>query len=136
MTVLVYDLLLLLPTEIDYVWLPRPLHSHLPLFVLNRYLPLINAAVATSLLHNPNAGQCRLLYTITGALGIAGIFASQTILMIRTYAIWNRHKRVLWCFIGTAALCFTATVVSLVMILKTNKGGLLAIRDSRELNTV
>ncbi|PBK88792.1 hypothetical protein ARMGADRAFT_1084350 [Armillaria gallica] len=120
-TVLVYDLLLLLPTEIDYVWLPRPLHSHLPLFVLNRYLPLINVAVTTSLLHNPNAAQCRLLYIISGSLAIAGIFASQTILMIRTYAIWNRHKRVLWCFIGTAAFCFTPTLVSLVMILKTNK---------------
>ncbi len=37
---------------------------------------------------------------------------------------------------GLRPYVFTATVVSLVMILKTNKGGLLAIRDSRELNAV
>ncbi|PBK85127.1 hypothetical protein ARMGADRAFT_1018170 [Armillaria gallica] len=120
-TVLVYDLLLLLPTEIDYVWLPRPLLPLLPLFVLNRYWPLINAAISIGLLHNPSAAQCRLLYYITGPLGVAGIFASQAILMIRTYAIWDRHRVVFWCFIGIWIFCFTPTAVSLVIELKTSK---------------
>ncbi|PBK88786.1 hypothetical protein ARMGADRAFT_1084347 [Armillaria gallica] len=75
----------------------------------------------TSLLHNPDAAQCRLLYTISGALGIAGIFASQTILMIRTYAIWDRHRVVFWCFIGIGIFCFIPTAVSLVIELTTNK---------------
>ncbi|PBK92401.1 hypothetical protein ARMGADRAFT_1030707 [Armillaria gallica] len=82
-TVLVYDLLVLLPTEID-------------------------AVIVIKFLHSSSAAQCRLLYTITGPLGIIGIFASQVILMI----------------------------LSLVIELKTSKCGLLAIRDSRELNTV
>ncbi|PBK90692.1 hypothetical protein ARMGADRAFT_1014376 [Armillaria gallica] len=120
-TVLVYDLLLLLPTEIEYVWLPRPLNPLLPLFVLNRYLPFINAVIAIKLLHNSSAAQCRLLYYITGPLAITGIFASQVILMIRTYAIWDRHRVVLWCFIGIGIFCFTPTAVSLVIELKTNK---------------
>ncbi|KAK0216500.1 hypothetical protein EDD85DRAFT_433990 [Armillaria nabsnona] len=119
-TVLVYDLLLL-PTEIDYVWHPRPLHRLLPLFVLNRYLPLINTIISISLLHNSSAAQCRLLYFTAGPVAVVGIFASQVILMVRTYAMWDRHKVVLWCFIGIGAFCFTPTAVSLVLQLKTNK---------------
>ncbi|KAK0234878.1 hypothetical protein EDD85DRAFT_96300 [Armillaria nabsnona] len=120
-TVLVYDLLLLLPTEIDYVWLPRPLHPLLLLFILNRYLPLINATISLSLLHNSSAAQCRLLYCIAGPISLLGIFASQVILMIRTYAIWDRRKWVFWCFIGIGAFCFAPTAASLVIQLKTNK---------------
>ncbi|PBK88755.1 hypothetical protein ARMGADRAFT_356376 [Armillaria gallica] len=135
-TVLVYDLLLLLPTEIDYVWLPRPLHPFLPLFIFNRYWPLINAAIAIKLLHYPSAAQCRLLSYIAGPLAVIGIFASQAILMIRTYAIWDRHRVVFWCFIGIGIFCFIPTAVSLVIELTTSKCGLLAIRDSRELNIV
>ncbi|PBK61031.1 hypothetical protein ARMSODRAFT_678466 [Armillaria solidipes] len=113
LTVLVYDLLLLLPTEIDYVWLPRPVHPLLLLFVLNRYLPLIDAAISIRLMHKPSAAQCRQLFSILGPVAISGIFASQAILMIRTYAIWNRHRVVFWCFMGIVAFCFIPIVVGL-----------------------
>ncbi|KAK0243418.1 hypothetical protein EDD85DRAFT_1019513 [Armillaria nabsnona] len=113
-TVLVYDLLLLLPTEINYVWLPRPVHPLLLLFALNRYLPLIDAAITINwFLHKPSAAQCRQLFYIIGPLAVLGIFASQAILMIRTYAIWDRHKVVFWCFIGIVIFCFIPTVVNL-----------------------
>ncbi len=66
MTVLIYDLLLLLPTEINYVWVPRPIYPLLLLFALNRYLPLIDAVMIMYwLLHEPSAAQCRLLAFIT-----------------------------------------------------------------------
>ncbi len=137
MTVLVYDLILLLPTEINYVWLPRPVHPLLWLFALNRYLPLIDAAIAINwLLHKPSAAQCRQLSFITGPLAALGIFISQVILMIRTYAMWNRHRVVFWCFIGIGMFSFIPGVVGLCIQLKTIQCGLLVIRDSRELNTV
>ncbi|KAK0234858.1 hypothetical protein EDD85DRAFT_938991 [Armillaria nabsnona] len=99
-TVLVYDLLLLLPTEIDYVWLPRPVHPLLLLFALNRYLPLIDAAISINwLLHKPSA----------------------VILMIRTYAIWDRHRVVFWCFIGIGMFSFIPGVVGLLIQLKTSQ---------------
>ncbi|KAK0489771.1 hypothetical protein EDD18DRAFT_568738 [Armillaria luteobubalina] len=92
-TVLLYDLLLLLPTEMDYVWLPRPVHPLLLLFTLNRYLPLIDAAMTIHwILHESSAAQCRLLSFITTPLAAVCIFASQVILMVRTYAIWDRHR--------------------------------------------
>ncbi|KAK0234829.1 hypothetical protein EDD85DRAFT_94865 [Armillaria nabsnona] len=118
-TVLVYDLLLLLPTEINYVWLPRPVHPLLWLFALNRYLPLIDAAIAINwLLHKPSAAQCRQLSFITGPLAALGIFISQVILMIRTYAMWDRHRVVFWCFIGIGIFSFIPGVVGLCIQLK------------------
>ncbi len=69
MTVLVYDLLLLLPTEINYVWLPRPVHPLLLLFALNRYLPLILMGMTINwLLHELSVAQCRQLPYIVGPL--------------------------------------------------------------------
>ncbi|PBK61035.1 hypothetical protein ARMSODRAFT_678587 [Armillaria solidipes] len=120
MTVLIYDLILLLPTEINYVWLPRPVHPLLLLFVLNRYLPLIDTAMTINwILREPSAAQCRLLSFITCPLAALCIFASQVILMIRTYAIWDRHKAVFWCFIGIVIFCFIPEVVGIGLHLRT-----------------
>ncbi|PBK60807.1 hypothetical protein ARMSODRAFT_684230 [Armillaria solidipes] len=121
-TVLVYDLLLLLPTEINYVWIPRPIHPLLLLFALNRYLPLIDAAIAINwLLHKPSAAQCHQLSFITGPLAALGIFISQVILMIRTYAIWDRHRVVFWCFIGIGIFSFVPGVVGLGIKLRSSQ---------------
>ncbi|KAK0186997.1 hypothetical protein F5146DRAFT_760852 [Armillaria mellea] len=123
-TVIVYDLLLLLPTEVNYVWLPRPVHPLLPLFALNRYLPLVNVAICMHwLLHESGVAWCHQLYTITGPLAILEIFTSQLILMIRTYAIWDRHRMVLWCFIGIVIFCFTPSVVMLIILIRSQVVG-------------
>ncbi|KAK0218935.1 hypothetical protein IW262DRAFT_1462525 [Armillaria fumosa] len=115
-TVLIYDLLLLLPAEINYLWLPRPVRPLLLLFALNRYLPLIVTGMTIVwFLGEPSASQCRQLFYATGPLAILGIFTSQVILMIRTYAIWDRHRMVFWCFIGIVTICFIPIVVLLVI---------------------
>ncbi|KAK0444982.1 uncharacterized protein EV420DRAFT_1572787 [Desarmillaria tabescens] len=119
-TVILYDLLLFLPTEIDYVWLPRPIHPLLLLFALNRYLPLVNMAVTINwLLHKPTPTQCHRFVFIMAPLTVIGTLTSQVILMIRTYAIWDRHRAVFWCFIGTGVFCFIPELVCLAIELKT-----------------
>ncbi|KAK0187002.1 hypothetical protein F5146DRAFT_761030 [Armillaria mellea] len=55
--------------------------------------------------------------------------------MIRTYAIWDRHRMALWWFIGIVIFCFTPVAVGPVMQLR-SRCGLLAICNSRELNAV
>ncbi|KAK0477637.1 hypothetical protein IW261DRAFT_271202 [Armillaria novae-zelandiae] len=118
-TLLVYDILLLLPTEINYVWLLRPVHPLLLLFILNRYLPLVEASISINLLlREPSVAQCHLLYDVGGPLAVLGMFTSQWILMIRTYAIWDRHQVVFWCFIGIVIGCFIPTVFLLVLQLR------------------
>ncbi|PBK83395.1 hypothetical protein ARMGADRAFT_1019179 [Armillaria gallica] len=51
------------------------------------------------------------LFYIVGPLAVLRISASQAILMIRTYAIWGRHRVVFWCFIGIVTFCFIPHVV-------------------------
>ncbi|KAK0218934.1 hypothetical protein IW262DRAFT_1298045 [Armillaria fumosa] len=98
------------------MWLPRPVHPLLLLFVLNRYLPLVDAVISIYLLlHEPSVARCHLLYSLVGPLAVLGIFTSQAILMIRTYAIWDRHRAVFWCFIGIVTICFIPIVVLLVI---------------------
>ncbi|KAK0447462.1 uncharacterized protein EV420DRAFT_876850 [Desarmillaria tabescens] len=119
-TLLLYDMLLLLPTEINYVWLSRPLRPCLLLFALNRYTPLIDTAIAINwLLHKSTPAQCRRFYITASPFVLGGIFTSQVILMIRTYAIWDRRRAIFWCFIGTGVVCFIPAVVCMAIELKT-----------------
>ncbi|PBK60809.1 hypothetical protein ARMSODRAFT_1090115 [Armillaria solidipes] len=75
------------------------------------------------LLHEPSAAQYRQLPYIVGPLTTIVIFASQTILMIRTYAIWDRHRVVFWCFIGIVTFCFIPHVVGLAIQLRSQSVG-------------
>ncbi|PBK83298.1 hypothetical protein ARMGADRAFT_1089413 [Armillaria gallica] len=121
-TVLIYDILLLFPTEINYVWLPRPLHPRLLLFAFNRYSPLVDTALTINwILQTANPALCRRFYSIVGPFVLIGIFTSQVILMIRTYAIWDRSKAIFWCFIGTGILCFIPGVVCIAIATKTTQ---------------
>ncbi|KAK0489762.1 hypothetical protein EDD18DRAFT_1141097 [Armillaria luteobubalina] len=38
--------------------------------------------------------------------------------MIRTYAIWDKHRMVFWCFIGIVIFCFIPIAVGLVIQLR------------------
>ncbi|KAK0444976.1 uncharacterized protein EV420DRAFT_1648498 [Desarmillaria tabescens] len=70
------------------------------------------------LLHEPSPVQCRQFAFVASPFAVTGIFTSQVILMIRTYAIWDRHRAVFWCFIVTGVFCFITEVVSLVIQFK------------------
>ncbi|KAK0200451.1 hypothetical protein DFS33DRAFT_1387658 [Desarmillaria ectypa] len=88
------------------------------------------------LLHKPTLTQCRQFAFITNPLMVLGIFTSQAILMIRTYAIWDRNRAVFWCFIGTGIFCFIPGVVDLAIQIKTMQCRLpviFAFEASREL---
>ncbi|KAK0460151.1 FtsJ-like methyltransferase-domain-containing protein [Desarmillaria tabescens] len=119
-TVILYDVFLYLPTEIDNVWLPRPVHPLLLLFALNRYLPLVYVVMTINwLLHKPTCAQCHQFAFVVSPLMALGVFTSQVVLMICTYAIWDRHRAVFWCFIGLGVFCFIPGVVCLAIELKT-----------------
>ncbi|KAK0502427.1 hypothetical protein EDD18DRAFT_1100874 [Armillaria luteobubalina] len=121
-TVLVYDILLLLPTEINYVWLPRPLHPRLLLFAMNRYSPLVDTALAMNWIRQTaTPALCRQFYSVSAPFVLIGIFISQVILMIRTYAMWDRSRAIFWCFVGTAIFCFTPGIICIAIAIKTTQ---------------
>ncbi|KAK0447463.1 uncharacterized protein EV420DRAFT_876668 [Desarmillaria tabescens] len=121
-TVLIYDILLLLPTEIKYVWLPRPLHPRLLLFALNRYSPLVDTALSINwLLQTATPALCRRFLTTVSPFVLIGIFTSQVILMIRTYAMWDRRRTIFWCFVGIGVFSFIPGTLCIVISLKTTQ---------------
>ncbi|KAJ7743934.1 hypothetical protein DFH07DRAFT_835194 [Mycena maculata] len=94
-TILVYDLMCTLDQEVLYVW-PRPWSISTVLFVLNRYLPFVDTFLAvTGKFTRISPEQCLALNIAVGWLSVSGIMLSEGILMLRTYAIWERKPFVL-----------------------------------------
>ncbi|KAJ6629938.1 hypothetical protein B0H10DRAFT_1985886 [Mycena sp. CBHHK59/15] len=102
-TILVYDWACTLDQEILYVW-PRPWSISTALFVLNRYLPFLDTFVSLSAKFSRISPEdCLIRNKAVGWLSVAGIMLSEGILMLRTYAIWERRRSVL------IALCIVAS---------------------------
>ncbi|KAJ7208071.1 hypothetical protein GGX14DRAFT_455414 [Mycena pura] len=94
-TILVYDLVCTLDQEMLYVW-PRPWSTSTALFVFNRYLPFIDTFLSLSAkFSNISPEQCLIRNKAVGWLSVFGILLSEGILMLRTYAIWERKRSVL-----------------------------------------
>ncbi|KAF7360883.1 hypothetical protein MSAN_01118000 [Mycena sanguinolenta] len=112
LTILIYDWICTLDQEITYVW-SRPLSTGTVLFALNRYSPFIDisAAVSASLEHL-SSEQCLTRYTIYSWFSIVGIFLSEVILMLRTWALWGRRRSLL---IGLIILAI-CTLIPIIVI--------------------
>jgi len=109
-TILVYDLACTLDQEILYVW-PRPWSMSTALFVLNRYLPFVDTFLSLSAKFTRiSPEECLMRNKAVGWLSVFGIMLSEGILMLRTYAIWERKRGVL------IFLCALALVVSVPTI--------------------
>ncbi|OCH85000.1 hypothetical protein OBBRIDRAFT_347288 [Obba rivulosa] len=95
LTVAVYDYLVTLDDEISLVWPSRWSYTK-ALYLFNRYSPFVDAVLAVhsmSSLADPAA--CAIEYPALTYLYTLGMTVSQTILMVRTYAIWNCNKYIL-----------------------------------------
>ncbi|KAJ7076592.1 hypothetical protein B0H15DRAFT_863804 [Mycena belliarum] len=103
-TVLIYDWLCTLDREISCVW-PRPWSPGTVLFMLNRYLPFIDVSLGLSAKTTRiSPEQCLTRFKIVGWLSIIGVYISEAILMMRTYALWENRRGVL-VFLAILAVC-------------------------------
>ncbi|KAJ8689065.1 hypothetical protein PTI98_013129 [Pleurotus ostreatus] len=112
-TVLVYDFLCTFDQEVAYVW-SSPWTFGSSLFFLNRYLPFVDTFVSLRLLtsHSQTPEQCTTQFRIVLWFIFFGIFISEIILMLRTYAIWNRRRSIQ---ITLYILCLLVFVPGLVV---------------------
>ncbi|KAJ7729408.1 hypothetical protein DFH07DRAFT_184093 [Mycena maculata] len=102
-TILIYDVMCTLDQEILYVW-PRPWSISTVLFVLNRYLPFVDIFVGLSAsFKRMTLEECSLQNAATAWLFVMGIMLSEGILMLRTYAIWER-KPIIFLVLSILAL--------------------------------
>ncbi|KAF9013814.1 hypothetical protein BDZ89DRAFT_1076826, partial [Hymenopellis radicata] len=108
----IYDLLCTLDQEVEYVW-SRPLAFSSILFFLNRYLPFVDTFISIHLhLDYFTPEECIARFKALTWFIVIGILLCEVILMIRTYAIWERRRAVLYGFI---ALFLVVAIPGIVM---------------------
>ncbi|KAJ7141572.1 hypothetical protein C8R46DRAFT_1135285, partial [Mycena filopes] len=85
--ILVYDWLLTLGVEIDYIWRQKMSWGKL-LYFINRYLVIIDLVILLNCI-------CVPWFHIDSWLGVLSIVSIDTIMLVRAWAMWQRSKRVL-----------------------------------------
>ncbi|KAK0447455.1 uncharacterized protein EV420DRAFT_1568838 [Desarmillaria tabescens] len=108
---LVYDWACTLDREVDFVW-SHPLSFSAMLFFINRYLPFVDAFTSMSLSFTQNSPEkCIKHFKVVTWFTVVGILLCEVILMLRTYAIWERKRSVM---IGFIILILVVAVPSFV----------------------
>ncbi|EJD00225.1 uncharacterized protein FOMMEDRAFT_92670, partial [Fomitiporia mediterranea MF3/22] len=89
----IYEYVLTIETERKLIW-TMPWSIAKVLFILTRYLPFVDTPIV--LLHQlkmaMSNNQCEFAYKFTGWLETFGILLAEIILVLRTWAIWERKR--------------------------------------------
>ncbi|KAL5511102.1 hypothetical protein ACEPAH_4317 [Sanghuangporus vaninii] len=94
LTVLMYEYIVTLDMEIEFVWSEKLSMSSI-LFFFNRYLPFISVAVASYyILAEQNFDRCRNGVDVFGVFCVAEVMLAEFVFLLRTDAIWG-HKKLL-----------------------------------------
>ncbi|KLO06686.1 hypothetical protein SCHPADRAFT_945899 [Schizopora paradoxa] len=117
--ILVYDYFLMLPAEIEHIWMTKWGFGSL-LYLLTRYIAFVESpfmilyAFDIGLGSSPNAKMlCESAYKIAGWLALWGIYVSSNILYLRTASIWGWTKRALACVVVANLIVLSVTIPSL-----------------------
>ncbi|EJC98751.1 uncharacterized protein FOMMEDRAFT_161584 [Fomitiporia mediterranea MF3/22] len=102
--ILVYDYMLTFEDERTLIWNSDWSLTKL-LFLLTRYLPFMDLSISTTrhFKHDMSPEACLLNYKIGGSFVDFGIFIAELILVLRTWAIWEKKR-----IITIALLVWTA----------------------------
>lgn len=119
---LIYDYLLTIHMEVKLVWL-SPWNYSKTLFLLARYTPAISMYFS---LHNQifpdvSSDLCPVTYQVASWLFVAGILFAETMLLLRTWAVWCRDGRIGLCFAALLACCSILVIITNVKFLVTIK---------------
>ncbi|KAF9554236.1 hypothetical protein CPC08DRAFT_195812 [Agrocybe pediades] len=110
-TLLVYDYLCTLDQEIAYAWSP-PWSAGTVLFFLNRYLPFVDTLISIKLkLTMSTPETCQREFTVVTWFIVAGIAISESILVLRTVAIWQARRIVLFVLSISCTVTFIPAIV-------------------------
>jgi len=93
--VLVYDWLLILPLEVKYIWRSSWNYTKV-LYLMARYTPFAGMAlmVRNQLAFDASPESCSRAVRAACWISFVGVDVTEIILVIRTYAVWNKDKRV------------------------------------------
>jgi len=94
-TVLVYDWLLILPREVKFIWRASWNWTKV-LYLFTRYTPFASMALMlrNQFVFDPTPESCRMVLSASCWLSVIGMDLTEVVLAVRTYAVWNKDKRV------------------------------------------
>ncbi|KDR72796.1 hypothetical protein GALMADRAFT_228488 [Galerina marginata CBS 339.88] len=113
-TMVLYDYICTFETEVKHAWSCQR-SIGLALFYLNRYLPFVDIIVYIRLALYPLASptDCLWMFPLTTWLAVVGLLISETIIVLRTYAIWGRRRLIYWILLFVVVGSF-GTMLSLM----------------------
>jgi len=110
----IYDYLLTLHLETRLIWFSRWTYTKV-LFLLVRYVTLVSVVIslANEAFVNRPQDSCRMSLPVQGWFLMLGVFLSQVVLSIRTWAVWKLNKFV---GLGLGALTVAHIVVQCMVL--------------------
>ncbi|TCD65713.1 hypothetical protein EIP91_002289 [Steccherinum ochraceum] len=105
---LVYDYLLTVDSEVAYIW-PTQMSVMKVLFFYTRYSCFVDLFLGVSfhLTDGITPQECHRLFLLIGWLNVVGIIVAEVVMVVRTWAIWNKSRRV---GIGLAVMSVSTVV--------------------------
>ncbi|KAF8966824.1 hypothetical protein BDZ97DRAFT_1806687 [Flammula alnicola] len=105
-SVLVWELIITLDDEINYIW-QQPWTLGTILFAVNRYLPFVDTFMALYLQMTVTTQEmCRSYYTAITWIVAIGLMVSELIILLRTWALWQRKRIIFFILGGMSTLTF------------------------------
>jgi len=119
--ILVYDYLLTLPRETFLIW-PTPWNATKILFLITRYLPFVDVALYMHdiRMRNASADTCLVIHRARSWLVWFGLSLPEAILSLRTWATWDRDRRlaigllIFFAMIWIPSIALATTVIKAV----------------------
>ncbi|OCH91666.1 hypothetical protein OBBRIDRAFT_774740 [Obba rivulosa] len=118
-TILYFDYFIVFSTEVERFWKGFTLSWASALFVANRYLSLVaSIPILLEYFGDPPEPRCRQLQSFHQYLALLTQGTVAALLLIRTYALYNRSKHILYLMLIT---CFAGGAVSAWSIMSDGK---------------
>ncbi|RDX46625.1 hypothetical protein OH76DRAFT_1485320 [Lentinus brumalis] len=117
LTYLIMDVVSTIDDEVELMW-PSRLTFMKVVFLINRYSPFVDSTLAVFIVLGARSTEvCRRVWIAIISFYMLGSFASETIIIVRTLAIWNFDKVVLaiTAFVTGGALVAVLTTISQYM---------------------
>ncbi|TFY69726.1 hypothetical protein EVG20_g3023 [Dentipellis fragilis] len=111
LALLTYDTILTFDQEVEYIW-SRKLNAPQILYFISRYSPYIDTIldVYDYVAKNPDPRVCRTTYGISSVFNAMGTALSEIILIMRTYALYDRSTKFLY-ILGTIWIVAVSVVL-------------------------
>ncbi|OAX36024.1 hypothetical protein K503DRAFT_772919 [Rhizopogon vinicolor AM-OR11-026] len=125
LTILGYDYIVTMDKEVRLMWGSKWGVARV-LFCISRYLPFIASAIYHyyAFAHLPNLSdydKCFPLYDAVSWLNVFAICASEGLLILRTYAMWNCNRYVLY-----GLMVFVSALLTAAFVLEVKAGDTLS----------